>query len=76
MANPVPELRLDLEYYTVTDLAAAVGVSRSAIQARLQSGALNYDAEVVGRRCFSRSKAEEFARTYRDGRGRPAKVQS
>lgn len=69
----IPPLRLDLPFYSVTELATACNVGRSTVQRWLSSGKLDYDATVVQRPAFTKKAAEDFNRriwTQRAERGR------
>ena len=61
MAPPVV-LKLDLPYYNREQLAAAAGVSLATVKNRLAAGDLAYDAEIVGKVCFSRDLALKFCK--------------
>lgn len=53
-------LKLDLPFYNREQLAAAAGVSLETVKRRLRDGDLDYDAEIVGRDCFSREAAIRY----------------
>lgn len=62
---PPAVLKLDLPYYNREQLAAAAGVSLATVKNRLAAGDIAYDAEIVGKVCFSRKAALEFAKAER-----------
>lgn len=51
------------EFLSREQVAALAGVSLATVNRAIRSGALAYDAEVIGRLCFTRAAAEAYAKS-------------